>query len=815
MLVALALGDSLVQGQVIDGYLQAYGEDRIKVERVPEAIRKLADTVTPKAKFTQAYLGDNQNRLVGKTADGRVVEALISDQNRIEQIRVRSRVEPKNLPKAVQSVTPAKMRQEPELFKGFNAVRTERVETRRVNGDKPEITYEFEGRNAEKQWVILVVEGSGLVKRAESILVHPNANRPIRPVRLSALPDNIKQAALATAPGYRFFEAMEETPDQLEPTLLLRGRNAKGRLVELTIGTRVGEVQSARYDIPGDQVPPSVMKQFQDRARTDERLRGFRPLRFVRSELSLFNNQVESTYWLYGRDAGGEPTEVSVGPEDRFSVAGASEGDLDEAAQVAQAKAGPAGGSGTLKIEYAYWGGGQRWDDVTELVRAKCSGVHLSFVPDQETLTEPVANQSNTLVVAYSVDGRVGLATGLQGKELAIPTADFQGETVPARGFQVLKATWGLGDQWADVSDSARTLVRDGRLEVDLQKATWADPVVGKHKNVAILYVQGGKVGLWTANDEVQISLPPKPGEQASLALPVVKPVKTLEGHEGEVQRVLFSADGNRVFSSGADGSTRMWNVATGRELQQFRGAGGKTTFAFGSDGRTLVTYNNTDKLLHVWTSSNGKKVASFAVPGEPPRIAVSRDGRLAALASWDRKGRIVDLATGLVLKELVGHTDVVITIAFTRDAKHVVTGSWDGTAKVWDVATGRLLKTLETKREQVGSMDLSRDGAVAATAASGGLLSLWEIPSGAERKALTLPASIGWAISLDPNQRRLLGTDERAMVLFDLTTGKPLFRFEGHQAQIVDIAFSPDGLHAATASQDGTVKLWDVPRRR
>src|SRR5581483_4457106 len=45
---------------------------------------------------------------------------------------------------------------------------------------------------------------------------------------------------------------------------------------------------------------------------------------------------------------------------------------------------------------------------------------------------------------------------------------------------------------------------------------------------------------------------------------------------------------------------------------------------------------------------------------------------------------------------------------------------------------------------------------------------------------------------------------------LWDAAAHKPLLTFEGHKAPVERLAVAPDGKTLATASMDGTVKLWD-----
>ena len=55
-------------------------------------------------------------------------------------------------------------------------------------------------------------------------------------------------------------------------------------------------------------------------------------------------------------------------------------------------------------------------------------------------------------------------------------------------------------------------------------------------------------------------------------------------------------------------------------------------------------------------------------------------------------------------------------------------------------------------------------------------------------------------------------GGEDRRIRLWDLGTGRELARWEGHEAEVTALAFSPDGALLVSGARDGTVRVWDLP---
>jgi WD40 repeat protein len=69
------------------------------------------------------------------------------------------------------------------------------------------------------------------------------------------------------------------------------------------------------------------------------------------------------------------------------------------------------------------------------------------------------------------------------------------------------------------------------------------------------------------------------------------------------------------------------------------------------------------------------------------------------------------------------------------------------------------------------------------------------------------------WGVAFSPDGTTLASASwDGTVKLWDVDTGQELSTIRGHVDPVKSVAFSPDGKRLATASMDGTVKLWRLP---
>lgn len=300
--------------------------------------------------------------------------------------------------------------------------------------------------------------------------------------------------------------------------------------------------------------------------------------------------------------------------------------------------------------------------------------------------------------------------------------------------------------------------------------------------------------------------------------------------------RLAFSHDGKRLVSAGGNplvhnlpGDLKIWDPATGKELQVLKGHTKRVTCAdFSPDGRLLVSASgnvddNVPGEVKVWDAEHGVTIHTFVPPGgSVSRLAYSADGSRFALATMNGEVQTWDPSGRAHLRTYRGQTSPVLGIAFSPDGRRLASGSRDGIVIVWDVDTGNELLRFRAYAPREDSLSLmtdltySPDGERLATVSwllvdGGGELKVWDAHSG--RQLLTLPGFLAVGFSGDGSRlaspARLLGDGE--IVVYDGTPLRELRALRAHAGRVFGLALRPDGALLAAAHEDGRVHLWET----
>ncbi|MBH8554486.1 AAA-like domain-containing protein [Nostocaceae cyanobacterium CENA357] len=284
--------------------------------------------------------------------------------------------------------------------------------------------------------------------------------------------------------------------------------------------------------------------------------------------------------------------------------------------------------------------------------------------------------------------------------------------------------------------------------------------------------------------------------------------IKTFTAGQATIWNVAFSPDGKTFISGGADNIVRLWNQ-DGTLLRNFTGHTSEVfNVAFSPDGK-MIASTGTDKTIKIWRIDGTLVRTLRGHTSNIQAIAFSPDSQEIASASHDNTIRLWKVNPPLV-KFLHGHQEMVWGVAFSLDGQTLASVAGKQ-VKLWR-RDGSLAKTIVEKDSRMLSLSFSPDGQTLAIVGSGGAVRLWQLNRN-QQTILNGPGIGLLGISYSPDSKSLVtvGFDGQLRLWQRNSNGQFQLNqtIPAHTARTWDVAYSSDGQFIASASGDGTVKLW------
>jgi RNA polymerase sigma factor (sigma-70 family) len=317
---------------------------------------------------------------------------------------------------------------------------------------------------------------------------------------------------------------------------------------------------------------------------------------------------------------------------------------------------------------------------------------------------------------------------------------------------------------------------------------------------------------------------------------PARRPFTELK-HKGSVNALVWSRDGRQLYTAGADGVVRIWDVARGRMAAQMKGHGKPVrTLVLSPDGQRLASAGE-GKTVRVWDVAKRESLATISLDEDGVHgLAFSPDGKL--LVGVRNTNRVLrwDAETGQArgVWRVGQMKEGLRSVVFSPDGKQLVVGAEatynEGTRDIAfhtvDATTGKELfqalrlrskeppRAKQKKRiERRAPLAYSPDGSTWVGGWSDEVLVLGPKGTVETEHATTVETEHETitAVLFLPNGKTVVSAGREGGINF-VSVGELEFVARlTNQGQVLALAVSPSGQRLAWARADGVVRIGNV----
>jgi len=307
-----------------------------------------------------------------------------------------------------------------------------------------------------------------------------------------------------------------------------------------------------------------------------------------------------------------------------------------------------------------------------------------------------------------------------------------------------------------------------------------------------------------------------------------------LSNHKSWVTSIAFSPDNKMLAAAAYDHSIKLWDLSKKQLIHHFTAHKGSVrAIIFSPDGRYFASAAD-DQTVKLWDAHNKTLLYSFTGhSGSVRAIVFSPNGKVLASAADDKTVRLWDVSTKSRLHVFEAHTDGINAIAFSPDGTLFASASRDKTIKLWNIQQKKIAYayayTLIGHTEKINAISFSDNGKMLASADDEGSVKLWDVQNvqGDEKRSkkrllysFSAEKYNGKATSvafntLDGNDIIAAAFNDGTITMWNRQNQQPIRSVKEHRNKVSSIIFSSDQQTFASASADGSIKLWDAQTHR
>lgn len=306
-----------------------------------------------------------------------------------------------------------------------------------------------------------------------------------------------------------------------------------------------------------------------------------------------------------------------------------------------------------------------------------------------------------------------------------------------------------------------------------------------------------------------------------------------LHGHERSITQIKYNREGDLLFSAAKDQTPNVWYSINGERLGSFVGHGGAVWCIDVNWDSTHVLTGSADNTARIWDLQTGKGINEFTTKSAVRTCGYSYGGNLVAFSTDKAMGQpcemsIYDIRDDYQMK----NEEPMMKIPPPRSKitsgiwgpleEYFVTGHENGDLVLWDMKAGEMIEKSEAHAKAINDVQTSKDGYMVLAASKDNTAKLFDLKTLECKKTYKTDRPVNSAALSPIKPHVVLGGGQDAMDVTTTSTKTGKFdarfyhtvfeeefgRVKGHFGPINSLAFHPDGKQYCSGGEDGYVRM-------
>jgi translation initiation factor 3 subunit I len=304
-----------------------------------------------------------------------------------------------------------------------------------------------------------------------------------------------------------------------------------------------------------------------------------------------------------------------------------------------------------------------------------------------------------------------------------------------------------------------------------------------------------------------------------------------LQGHTRAITQLKYNREGDLIFSAAKDNTPSVWFSSNGERLGTFDGHNG-TVWCIDVDWKTeKFLSGGGDMTIRLWDVETGRPLNQVDRDSPVRTCLFSYSGNMIVYttdAAMSKPCEIffADVRDPSMLGEAVTKTTIegpkVTSILWGPLDQTVITGHDGGKLTQWDLRTNKIMATAEEHDSNINDMQASKDGTMLITASKDFTSKLFDVDTLEVLKTYKTERPVNSAAIAPSLEHILLGGGQEAMEVTQTATSQGKFearffhlifeeefaRVKGHFGPINTLSFHPKGSQYTSGAEDGFLRV-------